>query len=172
MASADPKPGPDGWKAVADALILPPIGLNRPAEGGISQSPESLFPLKISALSKSSPRTRNIDHASARCGHLSGGRLRSGGMDSRESGQNPLSPSQGLVTGTREGLHGLFGEAVPTGKIFSKRPKAPAVLEYYLLEQEGSRFSELETAQRCLQSFLSMHGVHRKVIRRSWTKIA
>jgi len=26
------------------------------------------------------------------------------------------------------------------------------------LEQEGSRFSELETAQRCLQSFLSMHG--------------
>jgi hypothetical protein len=26
-------------------------------------------------------------------------------------------------------------------------------VEYYLLEQEGSRFSELETARRCLQSF-------------------
>src|SRR5205807_1287286 len=45
-----------------------------------------------------------IDHAPAGCGHLSRGRLRSGGVDSYESGQNPLSPSQRLVTGTDERL--------------------------------------------------------------------
>jgi hypothetical protein len=31
-------------------------------------------------------------------------------------------------------------------------------VEYYLLEQEGSRFSELETAHRCFDSFQLMHA--------------
>jgi hypothetical protein len=31
-------------------------------------------------------------------------------------------------------------------------------VEFYLLEQEGSRFSELETARRCLQSFRATHA--------------
>jgi hypothetical protein len=31
-------------------------------------------------------------------------------------------------------------------------------VEYYLLEQEGSRFSELETARRCLAAFHNTHG--------------
>jgi hypothetical protein len=26
-------------------------------------------------------------------------------------------------------------------------------VEYYLIEQEGSRFSELDTAKKCLESF-------------------
>ena len=30
-------------------------------------------------------------------------------------------------------------------------------VEYYLVEQEGSRFSELETASRCLQAFRARH---------------
>jgi len=30
-------------------------------------------------------------------------------------------------------------------------------LEYYLVEQEGSRFSELDTAKRCLQTFRETH---------------
>jgi hypothetical protein len=31
-------------------------------------------------------------------------------------------------------------------------------VEFYLLEQEGSRFSELETAQRCLATWRKMRG--------------
>ena len=30
--------------------------------------------------------------------------------------------------------------------------------EYYLVEQEGSRFSELETAERCLKAFRATHS--------------
>jgi hypothetical protein len=30
-------------------------------------------------------------------------------------------------------------------------------IEYYLIEQEGSRFSELETASKCLQTFHATH---------------
>jgi len=31
-------------------------------------------------------------------------------------------------------------------------------VEFYLIEQEGSRYSELETAQRCLQAYRSTRG--------------
>ena len=31
-------------------------------------------------------------------------------------------------------------------------------VEFYLMEQEGSRFSELETAQRCLATWRKMRG--------------
>jgi hypothetical protein len=31
-------------------------------------------------------------------------------------------------------------------------------VEYYLVEQEGSRFSQLETASKCLQAFRATHA--------------
>jgi hypothetical protein len=52
----------------------------------------------------------------------------------------------------------LFGEGSADWKNIFEAAESAGGVEYYLLEQEGSRFSELGTAQRCLQSFLSMHG--------------
>ena len=52
----------------------------------------------------------------------------------------------------------LFGEGTsPWREIFQVAESAGGV-EYYLLEQEGSRFSELETAQRCLATYKSMRA--------------
>ena len=52
----------------------------------------------------------------------------------------------------------LFGEGAADWKnIFAAAENAGGV-EYYLVEQEGSRFSELETARRCLQTFREKHG--------------
>src|SRR5438105_15050565 len=52
----------------------------------------------------------------------------------------------------------LFGEGTADWKnIFAAAEDAGGV-EYYLVEQEGSRFSELETARRCLQAFREKHG--------------
>ena len=52
----------------------------------------------------------------------------------------------------------LFGEGTsPWREIFEAAESAGGV-EYYLLEQEGSRFSELETAQRCLATYKSMRA--------------
>jgi hypothetical protein len=52
----------------------------------------------------------------------------------------------------------LFGEgAAPWKKLF-EAAEHDGGIEYYLLEQEGSRFSELETAKKCLESFRAMHG--------------
>jgi sugar phosphate isomerase/epimerase len=51
----------------------------------------------------------------------------------------------------------LFGEGSADWKNIFAAAESGGGVEYYLLEQEGSRFSELETAQRCLQSFRSTH---------------
>jgi sugar phosphate isomerase/epimerase len=55
--------------------------------------------------------------------------------------------------GTAEGYKVLFNEGEsPWAKIFDAAESVGGV-EYYLIEQEGSRFPSLETAQRCLDSW-------------------
>jgi sugar phosphate isomerase/epimerase len=57
-----------------------------------------------------------------------------------------------------KGYRVLFGEGVcPWGKIFEAAESVGGV-EYYLIEQEGSRFPEIETAQRCLDSWKKMRA--------------
>jgi sugar phosphate isomerase/epimerase len=52
-----------------------------------------------------------------------------------------------------KGYRVLFGEGVsPWAEIFAAAESVGGV-EYYLMEQEGSRFSELETARRCLTAW-------------------
>src|SRR5271166_4770910 len=52
--------------------------------------------------------------------------------------------------GSDRGYRCLFGEGdVSWMKVFAAAEKAGGV-EYYLIEQEGSRFPETETARRCL----------------------
>jgi hypothetical protein len=41
-------------------------------------------------------------------------------------------------------------------RIFEAAESAGGV-EYYLIEQEGSRFSEFETARKCLDAFRAIH---------------
>jgi sugar phosphate isomerase/epimerase len=57
-----------------------------------------------------------------------------------------------------KGYRVLFGEGVaPWQKIFDAVESVGGV-EFYLMEQEGSRYSELETAQRCLATWRKMRG--------------
>jgi sugar phosphate isomerase/epimerase len=53
----------------------------------------------------------------------------------------------------------LFGEGVANWKNIFEAAESVGGVEYYLMEQEGSRFGELETARRCLQLFRSTHPV-------------
>jgi sugar phosphate isomerase/epimerase len=57
-----------------------------------------------------------------------------------------------------KGIRVLFGEGtVPWPQVFETAETVGGA-EYYLIEQEGSRFSELETAQRCLATYKSMRA--------------
>jgi sugar phosphate isomerase/epimerase len=47
----------------------------------------------------------------------------------------------------------LFGEGVADWKALFHAAENGGGIEYYLVEQEGSRFPELETAEKCLQRF-------------------
>ena len=56
------------------------------------------------------------------------------------------------------GYRVLFGEgAAPWKKIFAAAEQRGGV-EYYLIEQEGSRFPELETADRCLIAYRDLRA--------------
>lgn len=56
------------------------------------------------------------------------------------------------------GYKTLFGEGKADWKGIFQAAESVGGVEFYLIEQEGSRYSELETAQRCLQAFRSTHG--------------
>ena len=47
----------------------------------------------------------------------------------------------------------LFGEGVAKWNAIFEAAESVGGVEYYLIEQEGSRFSELETAKKCLDAF-------------------
>ena len=52
----------------------------------------------------------------------------------------------------------LTGEGTaPWSKLFAAAEKVGGI-EYYLIEQEGSDYPEMETAQRCLAAFHKLHG--------------
>jgi sugar phosphate isomerase/epimerase len=51
----------------------------------------------------------------------------------------------------------LFGEGAAGWKAVFQAAETGGGVEYYLIEQEGSRFSELDTARKCLESFKVTH---------------
>jgi sugar phosphate isomerase/epimerase len=58
-----------------------------------------------------------------------------------------------------KGFRVLFGEGVAPWKEIFAALESTGGVEFYLMEQEGSRYSELETAKRCLASYRSMRGI-------------
>jgi sugar phosphate isomerase/epimerase len=57
-----------------------------------------------------------------------------------------------------KGYRALFGEGVaPWKQIFAAAEKTGGI-EYYLIEQEGSEYSEFETAERCLATYKKMQA--------------
>ncbi len=57
-----------------------------------------------------------------------------------------------------KGYKVLFGDGVaPWKKIFAAAEKTGGI-EYYLIEQEGSAYSPMDTVDRCLKAFRKIHG--------------
>src|SRR5258708_382343 len=64
----------------------------------------------------------------------------------------------GAGTDKDKGYRTLLGEGdAPWPKIFDAAESAGGI-EYYLIEQEGSRFSPLETAEKCLAAYRKMRA--------------
>ena len=159
LAWSDPKPGLDGWKAIADELNaaadhLEPSGL----KAGYHNHELEFTPLEnhrpIEVLAKNTKPSIMLQLDVGTC---------------LEAGADPVAwilANPGRIRSLHlkdwspdaaKGYSVLFGEgAAPWKKIFEAAESAGGV-EYYLIEQEGSRFDELDTVRRCLQSFRVVH---------------
>jgi sugar phosphate isomerase/epimerase len=160
MASTHAKAGPDGWREVADRLNA---AADRLAADGLqvgyhNHQPEftladGVRPMEI--LAKNTKPSVMLQLDVGTCIAAGGdpvawiktnpGRIRS--MHCKD--WSPDAAKKYAV---------LFGEGVADWKSLFHAAENGGGIEYYLVEQEGSRFSELETARKCLQGFRAAHG--------------
>ncbi len=160
LAWSDPKSGPDAWKTIADKLnsvaeTLEPSGLkpgyhNHQAEftGAVGQRP-------MDVLAKNTKPTVMLQLDVGTC---------------LEAGSDPVAwiranPGRILSIHCKEwspdpakGYKVLFGEGVADWKGIFQAAESVGGIEYYLIEQEGSRFPELETARKCLEAYRAARG--------------
>ena len=155
QAWSDPKPDLAGWKALADNLNaaaekLAPAGLkvgyhNHQAEW---KAVGTQRPMEILAANTKPTVMLQLDVGT--CLEAGGdpvawiranpGRIRS--IHCKDWSRDP-----------EKSYKVLFGEGVADWKGIFQAAESVGGVEYYLIEQEGSRFSELETARRCLEAY-------------------
>ncbi len=160
MAYSEPKSGLDGWKVIADELNaaaekLEPSGLkagyhNHQAEW---KPVEGVRPMEVLAKNTKPSVMLQLDVGTC----LEAGsdpvpwiRANSGRIRSLHLKDWSRDPAQGYQV--------LFGEGSADWKSIFAAAESVGEVEYYLLEQEGSRFGELETARRCLQAYRAAHS--------------
>ncbi len=159
LAWSDPKPDLDGWKALADQLNvvsdkLEPVHLkvgyhNHDAEW---KTINEKRPMDVLAANTRSSVMLQLDVGTC-----------------LEAGANPVAwirANPGRIRSIHckdwspqadQGYKVLFGEGVTDWKGIFAAAESVGGVEYYLIEQEGSRFSELETARRCLATYHATH---------------
>jgi sugar phosphate isomerase/epimerase len=157
MASSHVKPGLDGWREVANTLNEAAEKLERDAlrVGYHNHQPEftvtdGVRPIEILAKNTNPSVMLQLDVGTCiEAGadpvawiKANPGRIRS--MHCKD--WSPEAAKKYSV---------LFGEGVADWKALFRAAENGGGIEYYLVEQEGSRFPELETAKRCLQGFRS-----------------
>jgi sugar phosphate isomerase/epimerase len=160
MASSQPKPGTDGWKAVADELNsaaeqLEPSGLKPGYHNHqLEFTPVAgVRPIEIIARNTKPSIMLQLDVGTClEAGSDPVAWIRSNPGRIRSLHLKDWSPDP------TKGYHVLFGEGSADWKNIFAAAESVGGVEYYLLEQEGSRFSELETARRCLQAMRVAHS--------------
>jgi sugar phosphate isomerase/epimerase len=155
QAWSDPKPSISGWKELADKLNtaaakLAPSGLkvgyhNHDAEW---KPVEGKRPIEILAANTKADVMLQLDVGTclkAGADPVAWIKANPGRIRSIHCKDWSADPSIGYKT--------LFGEGNADWKGIFQAAESGGGVEYYLIEQEGSRYPELETARRCLEAF-------------------
>lgn len=158
LASAPRVTGLDGWKKVAGQLTefsekLKPAGLrtgyhNHQAE---FMPVEGKRPMEVLAANTPAEVMLQLDVGTC-----------------VEAGSDPVAwikANPGRIRsihckdwapGPDKGYRVLFGEGDSPWKAIFQAAESVGGVEYYLIEQEGSRFPPMETAQRCIDAWKKM----------------
>ncbi len=160
QAWSDPKPNPDDWKKVAEnlnaaAARLAPDGLKVGYHNHDSEwkAVDGKRPMDILAANTNPTVMLQLDVGTC----IEGGAdpvawIRSNPGRIRSIHCKDWSPKADI------GYKALFGEGVADWKGIFQAAESVGGVEYYLIEQEGSRFSQLETARRCLAAYRATRG--------------
>lgn len=159
MSSSHEKAGPDSWKTVADSLNLAaerlePSGLKAGYHNHRTEfTPDGgIRPIEILAKNTKSSVMLQLDVGTCiEAGSDPVSWIRANPGRIRSLHLKEWSPEAG------KGYSVLFGEGVAKWKDIFAAAESVGGVEYYLIEQEGSRFSELDTAKKCLDAFRSTH---------------
>src|SRR5580692_2164858 len=159
QASTTPKVRRDEWKAVADLLNsaaeqLEPSGLKAGYHNHAAEfTPiEGQRPIEFLARNTKSSIMLQLDLGTClEAGADPVAWIRANPGRIRSIHCKDWSPEK------EKGYKVLFGEGVADWKNIFAAAESTGGVEYYLVEQEGSRFPELDTARRCLQTFRATH---------------
>src|SRR5277367_2642133 len=155
MASSHEKAGLDGWKNVADSLIsaaekLEPSGMKPGYHNHQTEfTPiDGVRPIEIIAKNTKPSVMLQLDVGTCiEAGSDPVAWIRANPGRIRSLHLKEWSPEAG------KGYTVLFGEGIAKWKAIFEAAESVGGVEYYLIEQEGSRFSELDTAKKCLETF-------------------
>ncbi len=160
MASANRVTSLDGWKAVADKLNqadekIKAQGLHTGYHNHQTEfTPlDGKRPMEILAANTSKDVMLQLD-----VGHC----IETGADPVAWIKQNPgRIQSLHLKDWSRDpavGFKALLGEGVAPWKELFAAAETTGGAEFYLIEQEGSRYSPMETAERCLAAYRKLHA--------------
>jgi len=162
LASASGGKGVDGWKSLCEKLTaavekLEPHGLaagyhNHAAEWAKLENGQRI----IEVIAANTPKQFVLQ--------LDVGTCEEAGADpvawvKANPGRIKIMHLKDWAPGGRgedKGYRVLFGEGVTPWKELMAAAESVGGLEFFLIEQEGSRFSEFETAKKCLENWKKM----------------
>lgn len=160
MASAGKVTGLDGWKTVAEHLsdasaTLKPLGMR----AGYHNHQAEFLPVEgrrpIEIIAANTPKEMMLQLDVGTC--IEAGSDPVAWINANPGRINTLH-CKDWAAGEGKGYKVLFGEGdAPWSKIFQAAESVGGV-EYYLIEQEGSRFPSLETAERCIANFKKLRA--------------
>jgi sugar phosphate isomerase/epimerase len=160
MASAGRVTGLDGWNTVAERLSdaaakLKPLGMR----AGYHNHQTEFVPLEgrrpIEIIAANTPKEMMLQLDVGTC--IEAGSDPVAWINANPGRINSLH-CKDWAAGEGKGYRVLFGEGdAPWSKIFQAAESTGGV-EYYLIEQEGSRFTSLETAERCIANWKKLRA--------------
>jgi sugar phosphate isomerase/epimerase len=160
VASAKPGPGPDGWNVVADILNEAADGLAAAGLKAGYHNHELEFtpadgkrPMETIAKRTKPSVMLQLDVGTcikAGSDPVAWIRANPGRIHSLHCKDWSPDPAKGYSV--------LFGEGVADWKGIFAAAESVGGVEYYLMEQEGSRLSELDTVRECLKSYRALRS--------------
>lgn len=162
LASAGRVNGLDGWKGVGETLTqaaekLRPLGMRTGYHNHQAEfvAVEGKRPMEV--LAATTPKDVMLQLDVGTCVEVGSDPV--AWINANPGRINSLHLKEWAAgTGPDKGYKALFGEGDAPWKKILDAAESKGGVEFYLIEQEGSRFPSLETSEKCLAAYKKLRG--------------